>query len=465
MRISPWNGDCQSKSQRRSPLRIFLLSVALILPTMYFSTTPAQAENEELQSFSMPDKYLWPSCALNVRPTDCVEKVEMWDTSTNSWLAAIEVLGVTPYEPWIYGEEGNVKWRGAQMPNEFDEVQRCGTGASYMRTTCYLFPKKHFDGSDLLAIADVSGNKEQFGVNVIAVNGPFINRRPKYNDPQRGLPLESSFRVTIKSDDIARKAGWFTSQVKNPDVSFIKGSDGISRTLVTGTVAEINLVDGSLYDPEPDCDNKGNSADLNGQLKQRNEFKASSLYRHIKVLMVPYWAEYHHAAGKIPAGGIFITSNAQCFGRVEFDAKAGTMNVPTGNAHYDVNGKVIDGWVETSIRGDFIRKIWNIEPKYLSRVEVSVEYNANDTTAATSTTKYITAEDKIEIKAYGFHYSSPQIKIKFPKSAFIQPTPPPGPAPKQMTSKKITISCIRGKVTKRVTGVNPKCPSGYKSKR
>lgn len=446
---------------RISPLRVMGLSLALIL-SGFLSTAPnASAENEELQSYSMPDKYLWPSCTLKVRSSDCVEKVEMWDIESNSWLAAIEVLGVTPYEPWIYGENGNQAWRGS----EFDERQSCGSGASFMRTTCYSFPKKHFDGSDLLTIVDVAGNKEQFGVNVIAVNGPFINRRPRHNDPQRGLPLDSKFRVTIKSDDIARKAGWFTSQVKDPDVSFVKGSDGISRTLVTGTVAEINLVDGSLYDPEPDCDNKGNSADLNGPLKQRNEFKASSLYRHVKVLMVPYWAEYHHAAGKIPAGGIFITSNAQCFGQVVFDAKAGTMNVPTGNAHYDVNGKVIDGWVETSIRGDFIRKIWNIEPKYLSRVEVTVEYNANDTTAATSTTKYITAEDKIEIKAYGFHYSSPQIKIKFPQAAFIQPAPPPGPAPQKVVTKKITISCVKGRITKKVSGLAPKCPAGYKFKR
>lgn len=448
---------------RRSRYRIFLLCAAMILTTSFAVSPNAFAENEELQAYSMPDKYLWPSCALNVRTTDCVEKVEMWDSSANSWLPAVEVLGVTPYEPWIYGEDGNQAWRGS----EFDEVQRCGSGASFMRTTCYLFPKKHSDGSDLMTIVDVSGNKEQFGVNVIAVNGPFINRRPKYDDPQRGLPLDAKFRVTVKSSDIAKKAGWFTSQVKDPDVIFTKGSDGIGRTIVTGTVAEINLVDGSLYDPEPDCDNKGRTPDLNGALKQRNEYKASSLYRHIKVLMVPYWAEYHHAAGVIPAGGIFITSNAQCFGQVVFDPVAGTLNVPTGNAHFDVKGNVIDGWVETSIRGDFIRKIWNIEPKYLSRVEVTVEYNANDTTAATSTTKYITAEDKIEIKAFGFHYSSPQIKIKFPKAAFIQPAPPPGPAPKiaPKPAQKITISCVRGKLIKKVSGVSPKCPTGYKLKR
>jgi hypothetical protein len=440
-------------------VRLFLIIVALALPT---SIPSAQGANEELQAFSQPDKYLWPACSINVRPSDCVEKLELWDTATNSWLAAQEVRGVTPYEPWIFGEGGNEAWRGS----EFDEKQSCGSGASFMRTTCYLFPGKHSDGSDLLVIVDAGGGDktgEQFGVSVTAVNGPFINRRPKFDDPQRGLPVDAKFKVTIKSDDIARKAGWFTSQIKAPDVSYAKGSDGISRVFVTGAVAEINLVDGSLYDPEPDCDNKGNSGNLDGELKKRNEFKASSLVRTIKVIMVPYWAEYHHAAGKIPPGGIFITSNAQCFGRVVFDAQAGTMNVPTGNAHYDVRGNVIDGWVEASMRGDFIRTIWKIEPKYLTRVEVTVEYGEKDSTIATSTTQYFPKEDKLEIKAYGFHYSSPQIKIKFPQAAFIKPAPPPGPAP--MVKRKVTISCIKGKVTKKITGANPKCPTGYKIKR
>jgi hypothetical protein len=32
------------------------------------------------------------------------------------------------------------------------------------------------------------------------------------------------------------------------------------------------------------------------------------------------------------------------------------------------------------------------------------------------------------------------------------------------STKKITITCIKGKLTKKVTGINPKCPTGYKKK-
>jgi hypothetical protein len=30
--------------------------------------------------------------------------------------------------------------------------------------------------------------------------------------------------------------------------------------------------------------------------------------------------------------------------------------------------------------------------------------------------------------------------------------------------KKTTITCVKGKTTKKVTAVNPKCPKGYKKK-
>jgi hypothetical protein len=46
----------------------------------------------------------------------------------------------------------------------------------------------------------------------------------------------------------------------------------------------------------------------------------------------------------------------------------------------------------------------------------------------------------------------------------VTPTPTPTPtiaAVKPVAGKKV-ISCVKGKVTKKVTGTKPKCPSGYK---
>jgi hypothetical protein len=37
-------------------------------------------------------------------------------------------------------------------------------------------------------------------------------------------------------------------------------------------------------------------------------------------------------------------------------------------------------------------------------------------------------------------------------------------ADKAVATKKTTITCVKAKLTKKVTNINPKCPSGYKLK-
>jgi len=44
------------------------------------------------------------------------------------------------------------------------------------------------------------------------------------------------------------------------------------------------------------------------------------------------------------------------------------------------------------------------------------------------------------------------------------PTPTPSAVTKPAAAKKTSITCIKGKTTKKVTAVNPKCPTGYKKK-
>jgi hypothetical protein len=56
----------------------------------------------------------------------------------------------------------------------------------------------------------------------------------------------------------------------------------------------------------------------------------------------------------------------------------------------------------------------------------------------------------------GFGYSAPSIRIKMSKNA-IRPA-------ESMASKKTTITCVKGKNTKKVTAIKPNCPAGYKKK-
>jgi hypothetical protein len=61
-------------------------------------------------------------------------------------------------------------------------------------------------------------------------------------------------------------------------------------------------------------------------------------------------------------------------------------------------------------------------------------------------------DEWIHLGAYGFGFSSPTLKVKFTQAA----------AP--VVAKKTTITCVKGKTTKKVTAVKPTCPTGFKKK-
>jgi hypothetical protein len=62
------------------------------------------------------------------------------------------------------------------------------------------------------------------------------------------------------------------------------------------------------------------------------------------------------------------------------------------------------------------------------------------------------------------------LKVKLTQDANAVPpelTPSAEPAPQISTApvmKKSTITCVKGKTTKKVSAVSPKCPAGFKKK-
>ena len=86
-------------------------------------------------------------------------------------------------------------------------------------------------------------------------------------------------------------------------------------------------------------------------------------------------------------------------------------------------------------------------------------------------------EKWLKLSARGFTFSSPTLKIKLnqDKPATAAPTAPnnssataagsgnPAPAVKA-PAKRLSITCVKGKVTRKISGVAPKCPAGFKKK-
>jgi hypothetical protein len=73
----------------------------------------------------------------------------------------------------------------------------------------------------------------------------------------------------------------------------------------------------------------------------------------------------------------------------------------------------------------------------------------------------------MNLSANNFTFSDPTIRIKLTQEkAAAKPTPTasatPSPTASKVAASKITITCIKGKLKKMVTGTKPVCPTGYK---
>ena len=111
--------------------------------------------------------------------------------------------------------------------------------------------------------------------------------------------------------------------------------------------------------------------------------------------------------------------------------------------------------------------------------KLTIEILNEDGTKSVATTAISNKNGNLYFVASGFHFSAPKIMIKAeqavlasatqsePQTTVVSPSPTPSQIPvKPMIglSKKLTINCVKGKITKKVTAVSPKCPAGFKKK-
>jgi hypothetical protein len=151
-----------------------------------------------------------------------------------------------------------------------------------------------------------------------------------------------------------------------------------------------------------------------------------------------------------------------------------TLNFNISAAHFLQSGKTNTGFFLSDIHTGYLDCLW---PKnsVTKSSQLSITVTDTDGTAQVATTSVNIADGILHIRAYGFHYSSPVITVK---SESI-PTPTASPTPiatptttasakptptKTPVVKKVTITCVKGKLVKKITAVKPVCPSGYKKK-
>jgi hypothetical protein len=142
-----------------------------------------------------------------------------------------------------------------------------------------------------------------------------------------------------------------------------------------------------------------------------------------------------------------------------WDSVEQTLAYQVGSLHLDHTGAVHKGHFNLAVPKTFAKCLWG-DNILNARAAVSVTNADGTNNVATSVLSQ--DEQMIYFKVAGFTFSTPQIKVKLeiPKAEpTATPTATISPAPIQKT-----ITCVKGKVMKKVKAVAPKCPAGYKKK-
>lgn len=167
--------------------------------------------------------------------------------------------------------------------------------------------------------------------------------------------------------------------------------------------------------------------------------------------------------------GYFVTSHNAIGAGQPFMSDVETLKFNIGAPHRLSSGEITKGFFTVDVPIAYINCRWpqNTLTK-APRVEISV--TNSDGTVQTAVTSVKSEKGILKVRAFGFHYSQPTIVLRASNDLTL-PNPAsvpisenaPTPTIKKIFAKK-TIVCSKGKLTKRVTSPNPKCPLGYKIK-
>jgi hypothetical protein len=162
------------------------------------------------------------------------------------------------------------------------------------------------------------------------------------------------------------------------------------------------------------------------------------------------------SADKTKLHGMVVT-NASIFENGPPEFKDGSLNYRVAGIHKNSDGSVFKGRYTYIVQSDTARCYYGFSK---APIEARVEVVSASNSSQVATVLVSEKDGFIKLQADNFTFSSPTIKVKFSQDS-AQPT---ATTAKAAPKKSSTLTCIKGKTSKKITGVNPKCPAGFKKK-
>ena len=178
-----------------------------------------------------------------------------------------------------------------------------------------------------------------------------------------------------------------------------------------------------------------------------------------------------------------VTTNAMVYEGTAPRFENSTLNYQVGGMHYNPDGSVFQGSYDLVMRKATAQCLYGFTNAPITATVTVVDAGKEERIETSSLQEFGSGNDKwLKLTARGFTFSSPTLKIKLNQARPVTPAPAPSPtpspsasaaattqsttqsapAPKVVTQKSIT--CVKGKVSRKVVGANPTCPAGFKKK-
>lgn len=162
-------------------------------------------------------------------------------------------------------------------------------------------------------------------------------------------------------------------------------------------------------------------------------------------------------------GGV-VTTNATMYspGPPSFNKSTSTLDYKVVAPHFTHSGEVFLGTYNLAINSKVARCLYGFSNAPIS---ATISISSADGTNRVATTTVTERNGFLNLAAYGFEFSDPTISVKITGEKITEAAPTPAASPISVAqAQKSTITCIKGKTSKKVTAVKPKCPAGYKKK-
>ena len=160
-----------------------------------------------------------------------------------------------------------------------------------------------------------------------------------------------------------------------------------------------------------------------------------------------------------------ISTNASAFDGDPpvLDPVTQVLSYKVAAPHFAVDGKTENlGKYYMNMNANFIKCILGVD-KVPAVAQIGI--TSGNQAERVSTVTVRTDKDWLRLNVDNFTFSSPKINVKFEIPA---PSEPVAAKPQlaQVAPKSVrkTITCVKGKTTRKISGTNPKCPTGFRRK-